>query len=221
MEFWLYVLLFSLPSIVESARDPITGPLAPDLFAGAGDALRGFDCEAITYEAARRREPGRVTAPPPRGDFLDRQAVICRARLMPPGVRKARDEAILSDLRRSADEMAGQVAELADPLRTRNWLVEVYYPDAQVAAKVEFAAKNALLEAGVRVSDRAPTLAAGDVEVLGRIDPRRAWPLACTRYVATGSLGPGDALMGIALRDRRATILNVGYCADGAWRWLR
>lgn len=221
MEFWIYVLLFSLPSLVEYARDPVAGPLAPDLMAGAGEALRGLDCEAISHSAARQRYPGRVTDPPPRGDFLDRRAVVCRARLMPPGVRRARDEAILNDLRGSSEEMAGLVAGLADPLRARTWLVEAYYPDPRVAAKVQFATKNALLEQGVTVSDRAPTLAAGDVEVLGRIDPQRAWPLACTRYAATGSLGPDDALMGVALRDRRATILNVGYCADGEWRWLR
>ena len=220
MEFWLYVLLFSLPSLIEYARDPVSGPLDPGLI-GAADVLRGLDCEPASYAAAREQAPGRVTAPPARGDVLQRKAVICRARLMPPGVRRARDEAILSNLRESTDEMAGLVAGLAGPLRARTWLVEAYYPEAEVAAKVQFAAKNALMARGVRVTDRTPALAAGDVEVLGRIDPQRAWPLACTRYTATGSLGPNDALMGVALRDRRATILNVGYCADGAWRWLR
>lgn len=221
MEFWLYVLLFAMPSLVESARDPISGPLVPDFFEGAGDALRGYDCDAVSIDVARRHAPGRINDPEPRGEVLDRRAVICRARLMPEGVRRARDDAILAELRQTADGMAAQIAGLADPLRRRTWLVEVYHPDARVAAKVEFAAKNALMQVGVTVSDRAPTLAAGDVEVLGRIDAQRAWPLACTRYVATGSLGPDDALMGIALRDRRATILNVGYCADGRWRWLR
>lgn len=221
MEFWLYVLLFALPSLVEAARDPVEGPLAPDLWEGAGETLRGLDCEPTTIEAARAYAPERLDEPPPRGDRLTRRAVICRSRLMPEGVRRARDDAILSDLRTAADEMAGLVAGLADPLRRRTWMVEVYYPDARVGTKVQFAVKNALLEAGVTVTDRAPTLAAGDVEVIGRIDPQRAWPLACTRYRATGSLGPGDALMGIALRDRRATILNVGHCVDGDWRWLR
>lgn len=219
MEFWLYVLLFALPSLVEEIRDPVDGFIGP--LTGSARELRELDCEALSTEAARQQAPGRVDTPAPRGDFFERRAVICRARLMPEGARRARDEAILSTLRAAADEMAGHIAGLADPLRRRTWLVEVYHPDLRVAGKVEFAAKNALMAAGLTVSDRAPTLAAGDVEVIGRIDPQRAWPLACTRYVAGGSLGPGDALMGIALRDRRATILNVGYCADGAWRWLR
>lgn len=219
MEFWIYVLLFALPSLVEEFRDPVDGFFGP--LTGHAREVRELDCESLSTEAARQREPGRVDAPAARGDFFERRAVICRARLLPAGVRQARDDAILSDLRATADDMAGHIAGLADPLRSRTWMVEVYHPDLLVAGKVEFAAKNALMAAGLTVTDRAPTLAAGDVEVIGRIDPQRAYPLACTRYVAGGSLGPNDALMGIALRDQRATILNVGYCADGQWRWLR
>ena len=33
MEFWLYLLLFYMPNIVETARDPMTGYLTPDVSA--------------------------------------------------------------------------------------------------------------------------------------------------------------------------------------------
>ena len=38
MELWIYVLLFSLPSLIEYARDPVSGPLDPGLI-GAAEVL--------------------------------------------------------------------------------------------------------------------------------------------------------------------------------------
>lgn len=215
MEFWLYVLLFFMPSLVEEARDPMGGLLPSEI------DVRDLECEQVTTEAARARAPGEVAAPPARGDTLERRAVICRERLMPHGARHPRDDAILTGLRAQATELAGLLAALEAPLRDRTWLVEVFHPDVRVGVKVAFALKNALLDRGLRVTDRAPTLAAGDIEVIGRTEPARAWPLACTRYAASGSLGPGDALMAVALRDPRETALHLGVCADGRWRWLR
>lgn len=215
MEFWLYVLLFFAPSIIEEAHDPIGGMLPSAI------DVADLECEPVSTDAARRRAPGRIADPAPRGDFIERRAVICRERLLPRGARPARDDAILSELGETAGELAGLVAALEGALRGRTWLVEVYHPDPRVMAKVAFAMKTALLDRGLAVSDRAPTLAAGDVEVIGRTEPARAWPLACLRYAATGSVGAGDALVGVALRDRRETQLHVGVCADGRWRWLR
>lgn len=215
MEFWLYVLLFFMPSLIEEANDPI-GAILPSEIDPAD-----LECEPISTEAARILAPGQVPEPSARGDFIERRAVICRERLMARGERPPRDDAILSTLNTTAAELTGLVAALDGPLAGRTWLVEVYHPDPRVSLKVSFAMKNALLDRGLAVSDRAPTLAAGDVEVIGRTEPARAWPLACARYAATGSVGPGDALMGVALRDRRETQLHVGVCADGRWRWLR
>lgn len=215
MEFWLYVLLFYLPSLIEEAHDPIGGVLPP------GIALEDLECEPLSVDEARVRAPGQIAEPSPRGDFIERRAVFCRERLMPRGARPPRDDAILSTLGAQATELTGLVAALEGPLQARTWMVEVYHPEPKVTAKVAFAMKTALLDRGLAVTDRAPTLAAGDVEVIGRTEPARAWPLACTRYAATGSVGPGDALMGVALRDRRETQLHVGVCADGRWRWLR
>ena len=215
MEFWLYVLMMYMPSLVESARDPMNGYLAPSA------AIRNLDCEPISNEGARRLDPGRVSAPSARGDFLNRRAVICRERLMPLGVRRPQDDALLSDLRGWSRDMAGAVAEAAPNAGDRTWLVEVFHPDATLSYKMGFAVKNALMDRGVRVSDRAPSLAAGDIEVLGVTPQDKAYPLACTRYVAGGGLGPNDALLAVVLRDPRATIMNAGVCVDGQWRWVR
>ena len=83
------------------------------------------------------------------------------------------------------------------------------------------AVKNALLDRSLKVSDRAPALAAGDIEVIGRLSPQAAYPIACTRYAAAGSLGDDDALLTIVLRDPQETLLHAGICTGGRWRWLR
>lgn len=213
METLILLGLFYGPTLIEFAVDPVDGYLATT-------ALPDTDCEPLTIEAARRVAPDQVPPPSARGDYLDRRAVICRERLMPRGVRRPQDDAILSTLRHTAEEMAGLVDALAAH-RDRVWLVEAFHPDPAVTYKIGFAVKNALLERDLRVSDRAPTLAAADIEVIGQVPQAQAWPLACKRYVATGSLGPDRALLAVALRDPRATVLHAGLCVDGVWRWLR
>ena len=215
MAFWLYLLLFYTPSIIERAQDPLDGWLP------AQAALRDLDCEAVTAEGARQLAPGEVSESSPRGDYLIRRAVICRERLMPHHVRRPQDDAILSRLRITAEEMAALVVGLDASRRERTWLVETFHPDSRVAHKIGFAVKNALLDRGLRVSDRAPALAAGDIEVIGQLAPQAAYPLACTRYAALGALRPQDALLAIVLRDARETLLHAGLCVDGRWRWLQ
>ncbi len=215
MEFWLFILLFNMPGIVESAREPLDGWLPSEI------ALGDLECEPVTEVGARRLRPGQVAPPSARQDFLDRRAVVCRERLMPQGLRRAQDDAILSELRTTSRDLAALVGELDTEQQARTWLVETFYPDSAVAAKIAFAVKNALLDRDLRVSDRAPTLAAGDIEVIGQLEPQAAYPLACTRYAASGSLESTDALLAIVLRDSRETILHAGVCADGEWRWLR
>lgn len=209
MELLLYIVLFSLPSMIETVRDPIDGLLPAEVDANE------LDCTVLTSEGAERIAPGEVPQPE-RGDSLDRRAVVCRERLLPQGTRRAQDDAILMDLRRHAKTLASSAADTQ-----RTWLVEVYHPRPAVAQKIDFAVKAALLDRDFRVTDRAPTLAAGDIEVIGRLSHDRAWPLACMRYAATGSVGPKDALLGIVLRDHRETILHAGTCIDGRWQWVR
>ena len=212
MAFWLYLLLFYTPTMVERAHDPLDGWLA------AETALRDLDCESMTTEGARQRAPGEIPEPSARGDYLSRRAVVCRERLMPNGVRRAQDDAVLSGLRGTAKDMAGLVLDVPGE---RTWLVETFYPDSAVSQKISFAVKNALLDHNLRVTDRAPTLAAGDIEVIGQLSQQAAYPLACARYAAAGSLKPGDGLLAVVLRDSSETILHAGLCLDGQWRWLR
>ena len=115
-----------------------------------------------------------------------------------------------------------QVAAAQRPdLDARTWLVEAHYPSASVASKISFATKNALVELGLSVSDRMATLAAGDVDVIVRMSPEDAYPAACRRYFASGSLGADDALLSVILRDTQATILHAGLCEQGQWTWLK
>ncbi|MCB9693866.1 MAG: hypothetical protein H6736_18805 [Alphaproteobacteria bacterium] len=184
-------------------------------------ALRRLECEHLDPGTASRRYPGRVLPERPRGDFVERSVMVCRQRLLAPGTRPDREEAILADLDVRADAMATAAASVRPELAERTWLVEAFYPDARVVGKLSFAAKNALMEQGLAVTDRHPRLAVGDVDVLTRMPPGEAYPAACARYHATGSVGAGDALLAVVSRDRRETQLHAGICADGRWEWLQ
>lgn len=224
MAFLLFLLLFVAPGILEDWEDPLDS--------SSGTDRRPLDCEPITMAGARQRAPGQLGKASARGDYFERRAVICRERLMSTGVRRssdeagkgmrqARDDAVLMQLRATSSGVARLVSELPPEQQKRIWLVEAYYPDVTVGQKIGFAVKNALLDRGLRVTDRAPTLAAGDIEVIGQLDRRAAYPLACARYQASGSLGKADALLAVVSRNSRETALHTGVCVDGRWRWLR
>ncbi|MCA9546619.1 MAG: hypothetical protein KC613_19575 [Myxococcales bacterium] len=208
----IYILVFFTPSIVESVQDPARAwiPPAPD--------VRDLECEAGPEDLARREAPDEVEPPAYRQDYLERRAVICRERLLPHAARPARDDAVLNRLRHHAQEAAGRVKALGPGERT--WLVEVNYPDVRVAHKLAFATKTALLDLGLRVTDRAPALAAADLEVLSTLPPEKGYPLACERMHAAGGLRAGDGLVMLASLHPRETALHTGLCVDGAWRWL-
>ena len=204
--------LLVLPFFIK--RDP-----APGVFQSL-EASRRMDCEPLPALAAEARRPGEVVVSKPRGDYIERTEVICAERLLAPGVRAARDEAILNELGGMTAEMASAVASRRPDLAGRTWLVEAYYPDPSVTAKLSFAAKNALMAQGLTVTDRAPVLSAVDLDVLMRMSPAEAYPAACLRYTATGGLGQSDALLAVVSRDQRETLLHAGLCVDGAWSWL-
>lgn len=212
MNFVLIALLIAIPALVRP--DP-----APGLFRSR-DRARSFECERMDAETAARRYPGEVEPARPRGEYMERSALACTQRLMRPGLRDDRDEAILSALDPLVTELCATAGELR-PLADRTWLVEVFYPSVQVAGKLAFAAKNVLVGKGARVSDRTPTLSAGDVDVLTRMPPEDAYPAACRRWLDNGSLGADDVLLSIVSRDPRETTLHAGLCADGRWAWLK
>ncbi len=182
---------------------------------------RQLECERMTVDESRRRRPGSVRELKERGDGAERSVVVCTERLMRPGLRAARDEAILSTLDDRSSELAVAAMSGRPDLARRTWLVESYYPNAEVSPKLTFATKNALMEQGLSVSDRLVTLGVGDVEVITRMEPLQAYPAACQRYFDTGSLREGDALLAIVSRDRRETALHAGVCDNGTWSWLQ
>jgi hypothetical protein len=213
MEIILLFALFLVPVITPA--NPVPG------LRGTKSESRDLECERLSLETGQRLHPGEIAEPKPRGDYIDRDVVVCRERLMDPGDRPVRDEAILSTLDATATAFASEALALRPDLEGRTWLVETYYPSPQVSAKIAFATKNALVGQGLRVSDRTPTLQAGDIDVITRMSPTDAYPTACRRYAAGGTLEPGDALLAVVSRDPRETILHAGLCAEGQWQWLR
>ncbi len=181
---------------------------------------RRLECERMSAESASRRYPGEVQPPRPRGEYVERSALVCTERLMRPGLREKRDEAILSTLEPLVTELTA-AGDLHPELAARTWLVEAHYPSAPVSAKLSFATKNALVGKGLRVSDRTPTLSAGDLDVITRMPPEEAYTAACRRYWDNGSLGANDTLLAVVSRDPRETILHAGLCTDGRWSWLK
>lgn len=182
---------------------------------------RGMDCERISVEEALTRRPGRIAAAKARGDFITRGVVLCTERLTHPGVRDVRDEAVLSTLAERTRQLASHARAWRPSLETSTWLVETYYPNSDVASKIGFAIKNALMDEGLSVSDRVPTLAVGDIDVITRMQPEQAYPAACKRYDANGSVGDDDTLLGIVSLDSLDTALHAGVCRNGVWTWLR
>ncbi|MEZ4316658.1 MAG: hypothetical protein R3F61_04120 [Myxococcota bacterium] len=183
-------------------------------------AARNLDCERYSAQTGSERYPGAIRPARARGDYVERDAVMCAERLMRPGLREARDEAILTELEPLSRDIVTKAVSLRTDLADRTWLVETYYPSGEVSSKISFATKNALMGQGLAVSDRVPVLGVGDVGVITRMDPDEAYPTACLRYAATGTLREGDALLAVVSRDARETILHGGLCVDGRWTWI-
>ena len=208
--FGLFPLVFGFPFVMPQ----------PGSWRDRDDA-RNYSCAFMTVEQAQVARPGAVRPVGPRGDLYERDVVLCQERMLPLGLRLDADEAILSTLDARVKELAGAARSRRPDLEGATWLVEVYYPSPAVSAKIGFATKNALMAEGLGVSDRTPTLAAGDVQVITRMPPNEAYPTACRRYTDNGSLGANDALLAVVLLDRQETALHAGLCAAGSWTWLR
>ena len=213
MEVTLLIALVLLPFLLPT--DP-----APSLLRTKAES-RNLHCEHTTVEAASRLFPGRIEPAQPRGDYTERSVVVCREPLMRPGIRAARDEAVLSSLSARASDLALTVESLHPNLADHTWMVETYYPDGPVSAKISFATRNALVGQGLSVTDRTPILAVGDISILTKMSPDVAYPAACQRYAALGSLGEGEALLAVVSRDPRETDLHAGLCVAGQWTWLK
>lgn len=209
------------PAVLALALIPLGGDDPAPSLTRSRRYSENLVCERITVEAARERRIGSVAEPKPRGDFVERSVLLCSERWIRRGLREDRDEAILSDLDVRAREVALAAASARPDLAGHTWMVDTFYPSAQVSTKVSFATKNALMHSGLAVSDRVPFLGAGDVDVLTRMHPSEAYPGACLRYHQSGSLEDGEVLLALVSRDRRDTALHAGLCESGRWTWLR
>lgn len=194
------------------------GDPAPSLLR-TKEASWALECERMSVDAALADHPGLLLPVKPRGDGVERDVLVCAERVMAPGARDPVDEAALTDLRHHAAELAGAAA--AADLGEVTWLVDAHHASAQVAAKISFATKTALMDLGLAVSDRVPLLGAADLDVLTRMPPSQSYALACQRYAQTGALADGQALIAVTPYDPRSTALHAGVCHGGAWRWLR
>lgn len=180
-----------------------------------------MECERVPVSVAIARYPGVVRPPDPRGDLVEREVLICSEKLMNPDLRSPADEAILSSLDQTAQDIAGLATAARPELRDKTWLVESHTANPEVSAKLSFAAKNALVNQGMTVSDRSPILGFDDIQVITRLSPMEAWPAACFRYAQNESMGPDDALLASVVLNPRETIVHSGVCAQGVWTWLR
>ena len=212
---WIFFLLL-IPALA-----PVVAPLFHDPAPGLGTTpteSRNTTCVRLSEAEARQRYPGKVAEPFARGEVITTDAMACSRRVMDLGERRPRDEAILDGLGASAAAITEAAVVHAEPGVT--WLVDAYYPDPAVGAKLSFATKAALVDRGQKVSDRLPALAAGDLQVLGPMSPWDAYPLACARWQATAAMADGEALLAVVLLDARETVLHGGVCRRGEWRWL-
>jgi hypothetical protein len=213
METLLIMLLMPLPVFMGRAYDP-----SPGIFQSKEEA-RNLECTRLSQAEAHERFPGQVPEPPARGTSSVTDALACTRRFMRIGERPARDEVILSSLRQSV----GDITQTASALEAGEltWHVDAFYPEPAVAAKISVAARTDLAERGRKVSDRVPVLAAGDIAVLWKLPPNRAYPLACARYFAQGVLTERDVFLGLMIVDPRETRLHAGLCLRGEWKWLQ
>jgi hypothetical protein len=214
MEPLVILLLLPLTPVADHLFDP-----APGIWSSKQEA-RSLECRYMTQAKAHELYPDQVPEAAPRASTLSKvDALVCTRRIMNPGERSGRDEAILSSLR----QMVGEISEVAGALGSREttWHVDAFYPDPRVASKISVAARTELAERRRKVSDQVPLLAAGDLVVLRDLPAKDAYPLACKRYFDQQILGKDEAFLGIMLVDERETQLHAGVCMDGRWRWLR
>ncbi len=180
---------------------------------------RNLDCQRLSDVEAAARYPGQVPPPPAKelaggvGDVL-----ACSTRYLQTGERPNRDEAILSTLSTQVTELADNAAAMAP--QTTRWHVDAFYPSLPVAQKIAVAARTTLAQRGFIVSDRVPTLAAGDVSFLVTLPQSEVYRIACARSFVTEVLGPDDAMLGLMIVDPKETQLHGGVCLRGEWRWL-
>lgn len=215
METLVFLVVMSFVVLLERTSDPSAGVMR------SKQESRNLECQRISQAEAHARHPVAVPEPAARATSAVTDALDCQRLYMREGERPARDELVLSSLRKDVSELIATAAAKIPNGQSVVWHVDAFYPEQAVAAKVAVAARTQMAELGFAVSDRVPLLAAGDIAVLGRMPPQQAYPVACSRYVAQGLLDDNHVFLGFMLVDAREGQLHAGLCMRGKWTWLR
>ena len=207
----VYLFVLWLPELIEYPADPANLSTLEQ---------RSLDCEVGGVELARRAAPGTIDPPAARGDYFERRALVCRERLFPPGRRSPRDEAILGRLSEIAALGAGRLRAQESTRAGRRWLVEVAYPNPQVAEKISAALKVALFSRGFSTSERRPELSGEEIASLAHRRPAEILREVCQLYQRRGELKAEEGLLFATLRHLRETQLHFATCRGGSLHWL-
>ena len=206
-----YLFLFWLPELLESWHDPLS----------LDDELRRkLRCELLSVERAHQLRPGALPVPRPRGDFFERRALLCRALISPEGERHPRDEAILAQMSLLSESGVSLLRGSQPEASSRRWQVEVIYPNPAVAAKLRFALKLSLLNAGLRPLDAPPRLSADSLRTLATRPTAEGVREACKQYARPAETPAGFSVLIAALRHQEETQLHFARCDQGTLRWL-
>lgn len=182
--------------------------------------LRELECERLSQAEAHRRYPDVVPQTDMRSQVLMQiDALICERRIVPIGVRAARDEVILTHLSDEIDSIANLAQGVIAPETTL--LVDAWYPQPEVQGRIRSSLLQRLGDSDRVVSARLPSLAATDIEVMNALPLQDALPLACRQLHREGGLKDSEALVGVAVLREDETQLHAGVCTQGAWRWLQ
>jgi hypothetical protein len=204
---------FFIPYFAAWMHDP-----APGFFRPAADS-RGMECRFFTDEGAREIRSETNDSSAGRGDFAEMSAMRCNSFVMNPGERSNAQEAVLWDLSRQVADITSTISRSPEA-EGQTWLVDVYHPDAELAAKIRTAVRVALAERNVHVTDRVPVLPAEDIQNLQKVSADSVMPFACSRFSKQQALSSKDTLLGVVLRDNNETLLHAGTCKGGEWVWL-
>ena len=211
--FWLSVLFLSS----DHANDPVT-----EAWRGRSHT-RDLDCQRLSQAEAHRQHPGEVPPTNMRSStIMELDALVCARRVVPWGERSPRDELILTHLTSETTSIAGIASGMMGGpagAGARKVVVDVHYPQPQVAQKIATATRLALSDLGHTVSGSVPLLAAGDVAILTSVPLQQSLPIACQRYAAEGTLKDVDGrdfamVMVAVLRDNESQ-LHAGLCEAG------
>lgn len=179
---------------------------------------RNSHCVLLDQAQGHQRFPEQILAPAVRNIGDVSQLLYCAPNYIPITMRNAQDEAILQQL----SDFAQQISQLAQPYQRRDsyWLVDVFYPNAKVRAKLTTAIQLALAAQQGTIATQLPHLPVAQLAALGAIPAQQAYPAACALYASQADLPPQALLLQILQLDHRELQLHAGICSQGQWQWL-